>query len=157
QVVGERGVDEVADRGATWENYLGPPEANALYGSIFKRFAASERRLFPGFVAVALAAAAFLPRRQSPIHQFATSPIAYLAGLFIAFDMSLGFNGISYGLLYKYVLPFRGLRIPARMGIMVGFSLAVLAGYGVDRLTAAIASARRRRVLVGVTAALMVA
>src|SRR5262249_18384004 len=58
----------------------------------------------------------------------------YALGLAIAFDMSLGFNGLTYRLLYEYVLPFRGLRIPARMGVMVGFSLAVLAGYGADRL-----------------------
>lgn len=156
QVVGERGAEEVADRGATWENYLGPPEANALYGTIFKRFAASERRLFPGFIAVALAAAAFLPRRQSPNHRFANSPtLAYLAGLLIAFDMSLGFNGLTYGVLYQYVLPFRSLRIPARMGVMVGFSLAVLAGYGVHRLAAAIQSPSRRRAFLVVVAALM--
>jgi hypothetical protein len=161
QVVGERGVDEIAERGATWENYLGPPEANALYGSIFKRFAASERRLFPGFVAVAIAALAFWPRRQHlPTDQRSTGPssstqLAYLLGLLIAFDMSLGFNGISYGLLYQYVLPFRGLRIPARMGIMVGFSLAVLAGFGADRLASAIASPSRRRLALGVVAMLM--
>src|SRR5204863_863892 len=100
-----------------------------------KRFAASERRLFPGFVAIALAAAAFLPRRRAddspshlPVYQPTNLPTtaAYLLGLVIAFDMSLGFHGITYGLLYRYVLPFRSLRIPARMGIMVGFSLAVL-------------------------------
>jgi hypothetical protein len=158
QVVGERGAEEVADRGATWENYLGPPEANAIYGTIFKRFAASERRLFPGLVAVMLAAAAFLPRRQSPTHQFAKSPmLAYLVGLLIAFDMSLGFNGLTYGLLYHYILPFRSLRIPARMGIMVGFSLAVLAGYGAHRLATAIQSPVRRRAFIVIVAALMLA
>jgi len=164
QVVGERGAEEVADRGATWENYLGPPEANAVYGSIFKHFAASERRLFPGFVAVALAAAAFLPRRRAdgsavhlPNYQLTDPPTtaAYLVGLVIAFDMSLGFNGLTYGVLYRYVLPFRSLRIPARMGIMVGFSLAVLAGFGAHRLATAIQSPSRRRAFIVVVAALM--
>src|SRR5207237_990317 len=60
--------------------------------------------------------------------------IAYALGLLIAFDVSLGFNGIVYRALYDYFLPFRALRIPARMGIMVGFSLAVLAGYGAARI-----------------------
>src|SRR5205823_6397985 len=98
----------------------------------------------------------FLPRRRdesSPDRwtTFMRSPRAadprwaYAAGLLIAFDMSLGFNGVSYGALYHYVLPFRGLRIPARMGIMVGFSLAVLAGFGIDRLARARPSASRRR------------
>jgi hypothetical protein len=157
QVVGERAPDEVADRSATWENYLGPPEANLIYGEIFKRFAASERRLFPGFVAVALALVALWPR-HSPTHQVARSPIAaYAMGLVVAFDMSLGFNGITYGLLYEYVLPFRGLRIPARMGVMVGFSLAILAGYGAARLAGAIRSPERRRTFWVAVAVLMLA
>jgi hypothetical protein len=158
QVVGERGADEVADASATWENYLGPPEANALYGTVLKRFAASERRLFPGFVAIVLAVVALWPRRRSPIHRLTNAPIlAYALGLLIAFDMSLGFNGITYPLLYEYVLPFRGLRIPARMGIMVGFSLAILAGYGAARIAGAVRSpARRRAFWIGV-AALMLA
>ena len=59
---------------------------------------------------------------------------AYGLGLLLAFDVSLGLNGLTYSPLYDYFLPFRALRIPARMGIMVGFSLAVLAGYGVTRI-----------------------
>jgi hypothetical protein len=60
--------------------------------------------------------------------------LAYVLGLLIAFDISLGFNGITYRLLYEYVLPFRGLRIPARNGIVTGFALAVLAGFGAARI-----------------------
>ena len=63
-----------------------------------------------------------------------TSPLAYALGLLLAFDVSLGFNGVIYRALYDYFLPFKALRIPARMGLMVGFSLAVLAGYGAARL-----------------------
>ena len=55
EVVGERGRDEVAQNSATWRNYLAPPEVNAVYGKVFARFMDPERRLFPGFVAVALA------------------------------------------------------------------------------------------------------
>ena len=75
---------------------------------------------------------------------------AYTLGLLLAFDLSLGFNGISYRLLYEYVLPFRGLRIPARMGIITGFSLAVLAGFGVARFARG-----RRSVLVAIAAAML--
>jgi hypothetical protein len=128
KIVGERTAEEVANGSATIRNYVGPPEANLLYGDALKRFADGERRLFPGFLAMALAAVALWSRRRE------AAVVAYGLGLLLAFDLSLGFNGMSYRVLYDYVLPFRGLRIPARMGIIVGFSLAVLAGYGAERL-----------------------
>ena len=64
KVVGERGRAEVATNSATLRNYLAPPEVNLLYGDVFARFMDPERRLFPGFVAIALAFAGLaLPRR----------------------------------------------------------------------------------------------
>jgi hypothetical protein len=134
RVVGERGRDEVVNGSATWRSYLAPAEENALYGEIFKPFMQPERRLFPGFVAIALAIAAWLPREPPGDPMAHSARLAYALGLLLAFDLSLGFNGFVYGVLYDYALPFRGLRIPARMGIMTGFSLAVLAGYGADRV-----------------------
>jgi hypothetical protein len=141
-------------------NYLAPPEPNLLYGDVFHRFTDNERRLFPGFVAVALALVSLWPRKhqdtKSPIPQLTNSRIlGYGLGALIAFDISLGFNGFTYRVLYDYVLPFRGLRVPARMGLMVGFSLAVLAGYGVARLTETIRSPLARRSLVIVLGLLM--
>jgi hypothetical protein len=64
KVVGERGRDEVAQNSATWRNYLAPPEVNAVYGKMFARFMDPERRLFPGFVAVALAIVGLWPRQR---------------------------------------------------------------------------------------------
>jgi hypothetical protein len=49
--------------------------------------------------------------------------------------VSLGFNGMLYPWLHEHVLPYRGLRVPARMAMLVGFGLAVLAGYGAARIT----------------------
>jgi len=158
QIVVERGRVEVTDGSAQVRNYLAPPEQNLLYGDLFQRFRDNERRLFPGFVAIALACAAFWPRKHEntkPTQRafvlsfFRGDPRgAYLLGLLLAFDISLGFNGFTYPLLYDYIRPFRGLRIPARMGLLVAFSLAVLAGYGVARLTDAIRSSAARRALV---------
>ena len=145
QIVGERGQAEVADGSATWPQLPGAAGGNPLYGKVFDALHGPERRLFPGFVAVALACAAFWPRKHQTtkpakgafvVSWFRGDPRgAYLLGLLLAFDISLGFNGFTYPLLYDYIRPFRGLRIPARMGILVAFSLAVLAGYGVARLT----------------------
>ena len=130
QVVGERSPEEAANGSAKPLNYLGPPESNLLYGNVLKRFANGERRLFLGFVTLALGVVALWPERgRRPDRRW-----AYAFGLVLAFDLSLGFNGVSYRLLYDYVVPFRGLRVPARMGIITGFSLAVLVGYGAARL-----------------------
>ena len=147
-VVGERGRAEVAGGSATWRNYLAPPEANAVYGKVFARFMAPERRLFPGFVAVAIAIVGLWP-------PLTATRVAYGLGLLLAFDVSLGLNGIIYSALYDYFLPFKALRIPARMGLMVGFSLAVLGGYGAARIAAHLQSATLRRTVLGAIGVLM--
>jgi hypothetical protein len=165
--VGERARAEVESGSATWRNYLGPPSVNAMYGKALERFTAPERRLFPGFVAVALASVALWPRtreRANPsrrafaLSRFRDDPRwSYALGLLVAFDISLGLNGVSYGWLYDYVLPFRALRIPARMGLIVGFSLAVLAGYGVARVAHRMPSRRLHHATLLVIGVLMLA
>src|SRR5262249_8188394 len=137
RVVGERQVEEVAQRSATWRNYFGPPAVNAVYGRVLSRFAESERRLFPGFAAMLLGLVGLGRREDGTSQSRNAARLAYGLGLLLAFDLSLGFNGLSYRTLYEYVLPFRGLRIPARMGVIVGFSLAILAGFGARRLASA--------------------
>jgi hypothetical protein len=39
-------------------------------------------------------------------------------------------NGVFYPLLHTYLSPFRGIRVPARFGALVGLTLAILAGFG---------------------------
>jgi hypothetical protein len=75
--------------------------------------------------------------------------------LLVAYDVSLGFNGVTYRALYTLFVPFRAIRVPARMAIMVGFSLAVLAGYGVSRIGERVRSASMRRAVFTVLGALM--
>ena len=147
-VVGERGRAEVADGSATWRNYLAPPEVNAVYGKVFARFMQPERRLFPGFVAVALAIVGLWP-------PLSATRLAYGLGLILAVDVSFGFNGVIYRALYDYFLPFKALRIPARMGLMAGFSLAVLAGFGAARLVDRLRSRPMRRAVLVTLGVLM--
>ena len=139
-VVGVRSIDEVASGSATARNYLAAPRTNVLYGRWADTFGTDERRLFPGAVAFALALVGVWRLRSA-------AQFAYGVALLLAFDLSLGFNGLSYRVLWNTMLPFQGLRVPARMGLFVGFSLAVLAGYGVTRLIAQIQSPSRRRLL----------
>ena len=170
RVVGERGSAEVAGNSATWRNYLAPPEVNLIYGDVFARFRDPERRLFPGFVAVALALVGLWPRRAEHSKEtrgrfpatwiggwMHTPEFAYGLGLLLAFDVSLGFNGLIYRGLYDYFLPFKALRIPARMGLMVSFSLAVLAGYGAARIAGRLHAAPTRRAALVAIAVLMLA
>jgi hypothetical protein len=76
--------------------------------------------------------------------------MGYCVGLALAFEISLGTNGMIYPWMRAHVLPFRGLRVPARMAILVGLSLAILVGYAVARIS------RARRSPVGRVAAVAV-
>jgi hypothetical protein len=125
--VGERPEFEIRFYSAQPINYLAAHQQNVVFGRSTARFGSQERELFMGFF-VPLLALVGLWRPLS------ASRIAYLAGLLLAFDLSLGYNGALYPLLHDYVLPYRGLRVPARMGMVVGLALAVLAGYGAARL-----------------------
>jgi hypothetical protein len=159
KVVGERGREEVVNGSATMLNYLGPPPENVLYGKSLERFAVSERRLFPGFGAMALAVVGIVSsrgtRKDGNTKERKVHRLAYVLGLLVSFDISLGYNGFTYPILYEYFFPFRALRIPARNGIIVGLSVAVLAGYGAARVAASGRSAAVRRVILVVIGALI--
>src|SRR6185295_11411814 len=86
-----------------------------------------ERTLFPGAAPLALAAAGLVP-------PLGAVPIVYAAGLVVAFDGSLGFNGGLYPYLHRWLSPFRGIRAPARYAAIVGLTLAILAGFGARRI-----------------------
>jgi len=124
---GDRAVSAIQFYSAHVSNYLGSTHASAVYGTALSAFRAPERALFPGVIIVVLAVVGAWP-------PFSAVRLAYLAALAFAFDASLGLNGLLYPLLHQWVLPFRGLRVPARFAILVGCSLAVLAGYGIARI-----------------------
>jgi hypothetical protein len=159
KVVGERGRQETAAASATWRNYLAPAEGNALYGKALARFMQPERQLFTGFVVIALACVGLWPTRAfvASSGRDHAACLAYALGALIAFDVSLGFNGYTYPVLYDYVLPFRALRIPARMGLMTGFSLGVVGGFGAARLAGRLRSIAGERTLFVALGALMLA
>jgi hypothetical protein len=127
-VVGEREAAEISSRSATWRHYLAAPPTNEFLGWSAARFGAEERNLYPGVIAVLLAAAALWP----PV---SATRLAYAAGLGWGMLLTFGFNAPAYRALYAYVPVFRALRIPSLAVILVGFSLAVLAGFGLARLS----------------------
>ena len=119
---------EITFYSATAQNYLAAHPQNVVFGSRTSHLGGQERELFTGFLVPLVALVGLWP-------PLSATRIAYALGLILAFEVSLGYNGVLYPWLHDYVLPYRGLRVPARMAMVVGFGLAVLAGFGAARLS----------------------
>ena len=141
-VVGERPDIEVMTYSALPASYLAATPTNRLYGATNENRAGPERRLFPGAVAVLLAMIGLLLPSTPSRRQ-----IVYLLAMVAAFEMSLGFRGYTYPVLHDYVLVYRGLRAPARLGIFVVMFLGVLAAYGYVAIAASLPGWSRRLLL----------
>jgi hypothetical protein len=146
---GERTPKQASFFSARPGDYLMAHSTRIAYAGVLRpeRRHALEKDLFPGFVVVLLAGVALWP-------PLAVSRIAYALGLGFAFWASLGMHGFLFPLL-RLLAPFGGIRSPARFSMLVGLSLAVLAGYGVARLLSRV---RRRWLgtLVAATLSLLV-
>jgi hypothetical protein len=124
---GERSHADTQLYGAGLRHYLASTPESLVYGRLTADWGRPEKRLFPGLVAIALAGIALwrpVPRTR----------LAYLVGLLVAADLSAGHAGLLFPVLRDHVLPFRGLRVPARAGEIVMLMTAVLAGAGWARL-----------------------
>jgi hypothetical protein len=130
RIVGLRPQWEVAQYSAQPQSYLAAPSFNWLYGWTFSKWvserAVDETQLFPGLCAVVLAVIGLWP----PLSRV---KVAYAIALLLAFDWSLGFNGLTYRLLFHLPV-FQGLRATARFSVFVQLALALFAGYGFARL-----------------------
>jgi hypothetical protein len=143
--LGERPRRDVVAWSARAGDFLTTPPTNVVFGGTATR-SVPERRLFPGITATVLLIVALWPPwdRIRAVHA---------AGLGFALQLALGFNGFVYRVLYDWVLPYRGLRVPARAYILVLLGVSILAGYGVARVTARFS----RRVVAGAVSAVLVA
>ena len=126
-VRGERTFKQVADFSAEAREYGHPPARLAAYQWITREDNRAERELFPGLSTLGFAALAAVP----PLTPVTTALV--ISGA-IAFEWSLGANGLTYDELYRWLMPFRGLRVPARFGALVGVVLALLGACGCARL-----------------------
>jgi hypothetical protein len=126
-IKGDRGEAAVRFYSATPLDYLRPHARSATYGGRLLDDTYPERALFPGTLPIALSIVGMLP----PV---GATRLAYAIGLVAAFDMSLGYRGLTYKHLYRWFLPIRSMRVPARMSIVLAISLAVLSAYGVRRI-----------------------
>lgn len=121
---GDRAPSVVAQYSATPLSYLAVHPHNAIYGKVLSRFGDAETRLFPGALALVLAGVGMA------LTPWTRRKWAYAGAGVIAFDLSLGTNGLLLPLLRELVIPYRGLRAPARAGILVLLTLSVFAGWG---------------------------
>jgi hypothetical protein len=104
-------------------------------------------RLFPGFLMIGFAAVGLVAGRGSPVVW--VSAAAALTGLLLSLGPSpaiwghhVGISG-PYDALFRFVPGFDGIRVPARFSVLVHLGLAVLAAYGIDRLTHRVGAGRR--------------
>jgi hypothetical protein len=125
--LGERQDSDIAMYSATPVNYLSATPENVLHGGWSGDLGRSERRLFPGALALVLAiAGAVRPDRRR---------VALLICAGIGLVLSLGFNTPLYEWIRAVFIPYRGLRAPARAAILVFVAIAALAAFGFTRLT----------------------
>lgn len=107
--------------------------------------ARTPRRLLLQFVIALALLLAVSPRARIEAARLMRSPITFaLAATILAMWLSLGplpnagparVSGFGlYSLLYEYVPGFNGVRVPSRYAMIAGLFLAILAGFGFQRL-----------------------
>jgi hypothetical protein len=133
-VMGDRPESAVAFFSAKGPDYLQPYYRSQTYGA-FSADAEPERALFPRITPLVLTLIAFWP-------PLSVARIAYLIALAFSIEVSLGMNGSIFPLLYEFVPPYGGIRVPARYSVMAGLTLAILSGYGLARVLRRWPSAR---------------
>jgi hypothetical protein len=146
--IGERSEADVLRWSPTIVNYLAAPFENWLYDPPnVQGIDAMEGMLFPGVAAVLLAGIGALAWHDR-------GRIAYVVLLLVSVDLSLGLNGFLYRYFFEFVPLYDGLRVPARMFVIVSAAMSVLAAMGVTWLVHA---SRRRAVRRGFAGGALVA
>lgn len=123
--MGNRHPGEVTFYSAVGTDYLKAHDRSLTYHSMVEG-AEPERSLFPRLTPVVLALIALWP-------PLSLTRIAYLLALAFSIEVSLGMNGSVFPVLYSYVPPYGGIRVPARYSVMAGMSLAILSAFGAAR------------------------
>ena len=134
---GDRDLAVVEYYSATPSDYFEAHLRSHAYGRVLRSSPQPERQLFPGASPIALSLLALPPPLPAP------ALAIFVAGAVTA-DASLGVHGSIYRQLYRWVMPYRGMRVPARFAVFVGSSLILLSAYGLRRLFRASASPRVR-------------
>lgn len=140
-----RNLNEVAMGSARLIDYISVPPYNSLFGKLAAAWRSpqwSEHSLFPGSVAALLSIYGIIVIAFRKSWLTTRVSLRYLWLFFFSFVLSLGtsivINGrewsLPWRLFYQYIPGFQGLRVPARMAVIVILALSVLAGYGFSAL-----------------------
>jgi hypothetical protein len=144
---GERDIPAVTFYSAEPSDYFEAHDRSAMYGQRLKSDH-PERALFPGVMALSLAATALVP-------PYGVTQVTYIGALAFGWEVSLGFHGTIYPHLYDWLSPIRGLRVAARFSILVGMTLALLSAFGTRRLLSLLRTAPQRTAAVAIMTALI--
>jgi hypothetical protein len=147
---GVRSEDAIVSFSAVPLDYVRTGSHNPLYRALLPRPVHAERALFPGAATLALAAVGVWP-------PLTASRVALMVAGLVAFDGSLGLNGVLYPVLYKLLTPLHSVRAPARFAILVVLTLSLLAGAGMMRLLSAAQSTRARIAAVACATGIVIA
>lgn len=126
EVAGGRDAPEVEHYSATRLDFLRAQKHSPTWAHRTPPGRMVERTLFPGLMAPVLACIGLFPPAGAV-------GVAYGAGLLFAYEAAHGSNGYVFPVLAR-LPPFRSIRVPARFSLLVGLSLAILAGFGTRRL-----------------------
>jgi hypothetical protein len=142
-------TDVIGDLSAVPTDYLSVPPQNVLYSPLLDQFSngmfANEHTLFPGLTALALALIALATRSRGIeiIRYFLVGAVAFV----LSFGPYVRFGDLTVSLPYLYLLRFVPgfgvMRAPARFDFIVMLALAVLAGFGVARISQALSGSAR--------------
>ena len=133
--VGLRTTTEMRRYSAEPSSYFRVHESNRLLGRW--RAGSTELSLYPGLVPMTLGLIALVAIRPTRI------TLAYAAGLALAFDFSLGINGLLYPHLQYHIALFKGLRAPSRASILFLLCLGVLAARATTAILARVPGSKR--------------
>jgi len=122
---GDRALSSLGAGSAFPSNYADTHRRMAAYPWRSRVANHPERELHPGISTVLLALGGIVIAPTA-------ITVALVCGAVAAFDWSLGVNGVTYQLLYEFVLPYRGIRVPARFSVLLGSCLILLGGFGVS-------------------------
>ncbi len=146
--LGGRAMTDIARYSASPMNYLATSHLSRVWGWTSDRWGGSELRLFPGAVALLLAALGLAWRPTRTVALYAVT-------VALAVELSFGLNGVVYRSLVEHISALQGFRSLSRFAVIASCALAMLAAFGVARLQGALGAGRSRHLVVAALAGLM--